>query len=126
MSIPSPLHLEIVDVKTGFENNEGYARIVTTQELDKESIASSFTINPEASVQTEPTENGFILRGAFNETDTYVLQLNKALKGILGQTLEEETSRDVFSVKCLRLFLSRIKKGCICRAKVPGTLACRL
>jgi hypothetical protein len=70
VSIPSPLHLEVVDIKTGFENNAGYARIITTQELDKESIAKSFTVNPETAIETEPTENGFVLRGAFNETET--------------------------------------------------------
>nr|WP_295925726.1 MG2 domain-containing protein [uncultured Dyadobacter sp.] len=111
ISIPSPLHLEVVDIKTGFENNTGYARIITTQELDKESIAKSFAINPEASVETEPTENGFILRGAFNETDTYVLQLNKTLKGILGQTLEEEASRDLFFGKMPAAISFANKKG---------------
>lgn len=111
VSIPSPLHLEVVDIKTGFENNTGYARIITTQELDKESIANSFVINPEASVETEPTENGFILRGAFNETDTYVLQLNKTLKGILGQTLEEEASRDLFFGKMPAAISFANKKG---------------
>lgn len=111
VSIPSPLHLEVVDIKTGFENNTGYARIITTQELDKESIANSFSVNPEASVETEPTENGFILRGAFNETDTYVLQLNKTLKGILGQALEEEASRDLFFGKMPAAISFANKKG---------------
>jgi uncharacterized protein YfaS (alpha-2-macroglobulin family) len=95
-SLPSPLHLEIVDIKTGFENNAGYARIITTQELSKESITNGFALNPQADVQTEPTENGFILRGEFNETETYNLLLNKTLKGVLGPVLEEETSRDLF------------------------------
>ncbi|TLU97967.1 alpha-2-macroglobulin family protein [Dyadobacter luticola] len=95
-SLPSPLHLEVVDIETGFENNSGYARIITTQQLNKESIATGFTINPEVQVQTEPTENGFIIRGEFNETDTYALLINQKLKGILGPYLEEETSRDLF------------------------------
>lgn len=111
MSIPSPLHLEVVDIKTGFENNEGYARIVTTQELDKESIAKSFTINPEATVQTEPTENGFIIRGAFSETETYVLQINTTLKGMLGQTLDEPASRDLFLGKMPAAISFANKKG---------------
>ncbi|MHA4737557.1 alpha-2-macroglobulin family protein [Dyadobacter sp. MSC1_007] len=111
VSIPSPLHLEVVDVKTGFENNEGYARIITTQELDKESIAKSFSINPEAAVEAEPTENGFVVRGAFNETDTYVLQLNQTLKGLLGHTLEEGTSRDLFFGKMPAAISFANKKG---------------
>jgi uncharacterized protein YfaS (alpha-2-macroglobulin family) len=95
-SLPSSQHLEIVDIKTGFENNSGFARIITTQELDKESIATGFTLNPQLAVQTEPTENGFIIRGEFNETDTYNLLINKTLKGVLASFPEEETSKDLF------------------------------
>ncbi|MCF2506591.1 MG2 domain-containing protein [Dyadobacter sp. CY107] len=95
-SLPSPLHLEIVDIKTGFENNAGFARIVTTQELNKESITDGFKLSPEITVQTEPTENGFIIRGEFNETETYNLLINKTLKGVLGAFLEDETSKDLF------------------------------
>jgi len=95
-SIPSPLHLEVVDLKTGFENNAAFVRVITTQELHKESIDSGFSINPAAALTSELTENGFILRGDFNETDTYALLINKKLKGILGQTLENETSKDLF------------------------------
>lgn len=111
VSVPSPLHLEVVDIKTGFENNAGYARVITTQELDKESIAGSVAVNPEAAVETEPTENGFIVRGAFNETETYVLQLKRSLKGVLGQTLEEEASRDLFFGKMPAAISFANKKG---------------
>lgn len=111
VSFPSPLHLEVVDIKTGFENNAGYARVITTQELDKESIAGSVAVNPDAAVETEPTENGFIVRGAFNETETYVLQLKRSLKGVLGQTLEEEASRDLFFGKMPAAISFANKKG---------------
>ncbi|QRR02978.1 alpha-2-macroglobulin family protein [Dyadobacter sandarakinus] len=95
-SLPSPLRLEITGVTTGFENNAPFVRIVTTQELQKESISQGFSLNPAADVHAEPTENGFILRGAFNETDTYNLLITKALKGILGTFPEEETSKGLF------------------------------
>lgn len=95
-SLPSPLHLEVTDIKTGFENNTAFARVITTQELNPENIANGFTINPAITPKTEITENGFIIRGDFNETDTYSLLVNTTLKGILGPTREEETSRDLF------------------------------
>ncbi|KAA6439592.1 alpha-2-macroglobulin family protein [Dyadobacter flavalbus] len=95
-SLPSPLHLEITDIETGFENNTPFVRIVTTQELNRESIENGFSINPAVTPKTEAMENGFIIRADFNETDTYALLVNKSLKGMLGQTLEEETSRDLF------------------------------
>lgn len=94
--IPSPLHLEVSDIKTGFENNSAFIRIITTQEIVRESIENGFSLNPTATVTSEVTENGFILRGDFNETDTYALLINKNLKGVLGKSLEEETSRDLF------------------------------
>lgn len=95
-SLPSPLHLEVIDIKTGFENNAAFTRIITTQELSPGSIDSGYTLNPALSAKTEATENGFIIRADFNETDTYALLLKTSLKGILGPELEEETSRDLF------------------------------
>ncbi|REA58650.1 alpha-2-macroglobulin family protein [Dyadobacter luteus] len=96
VSLPSPLRLEITDIKTGFENNIAFARIITTQELDPESVEKGFSLTPTLSAQTEITENGLVLRGDFNETDTYILQLNRTLKGVLGSSLESEASRDLF------------------------------
>ncbi|CAG5009775.1 Alpha-2-macroglobulin [Dyadobacter sp. CECT 9275] len=95
-SLPSPLHLEITDIKTGFENNQGYAKIITTQELNGENITAAFSVNPELQTKTEITDNGFIIRADFNETDTYSLLVNTSLKGILGPVLEEEVPRDLF------------------------------
>ncbi len=70
--------------------------MVTTQELTPESIDKGFTLDPALTTKTEATDNGFILRGDFTETDTYVLKLTTNLKGVLGPQLEEEVSRDVF------------------------------
>ena len=96
INLPSPLHLEIVDIKTGFENNEARIRVITSQTLDKESLTAGFNINPVLTAQTAITENGFTIAADFNETDTYALLLNKNLKGILGPLLENEVSRDLF------------------------------
>ncbi|WP_128547903.1 Ig-like domain-containing alpha-2-macroglobulin family protein [Larkinella soli] len=95
-ALPSQYALEIVDVKTGFENNEGVIRVVTTQELQADRINEYFTLSPEIETRTEPTDNGFLIRGNFNETETYVLTLTKAVKGVLGAALDEEVSRDLF------------------------------
>jgi uncharacterized protein YfaS (alpha-2-macroglobulin family) len=95
-SLPSPLQLEVLDIKTGFENNAPFARIITTQELDAASIDSGFSLNPVISTKTQLTENGFIVRGDFNETDTYALLLKNGLRGVLGPRLADETSRDLF------------------------------
>jgi len=95
-SLPSPLHLEVVDIKTGFENNAAFARVITTQEISVASIDSGFSLNPSLITKIEATENGFIIRGEFNETDTYALRIKTSLKGVLGPELDDETSRDLF------------------------------
>jgi uncharacterized protein YfaS (alpha-2-macroglobulin family) len=47
-------------------------------------------------VTSELLPNGLVLRGDFNETDTYVLTLRPALRGVLGARLREELTRDVY------------------------------
>lgn len=118
-TLPSPFALEIVDVQSGFEGGEGFLRVVTTQELRPESLRGGYTLSgtaperetqydslgnpirrePEVSsipVRAELTENGFILRGAFNETDTYSLTLTETLRGVLGAGFAEPFTKDVF------------------------------
>lgn len=95
-SLPSPLKLDVADVQTGFSGTQGFIKVITTQELQSESVDNSFLLSPELIARTEITENGFVIRGEFTETDTYVLQLKTTLKGVLGPNLEEEISRDLF------------------------------
>jgi hypothetical protein len=126
-TLPDPKTLEIVDVRTSFENGRGVIRVLTTQQLDAKSLADAYRVeggtppapepvvtydslgNPIESrtpnieqrtsnieVKSELTENGFILRGDFNETDTYILTLRPKLRGVLGATLPEEVTKDVY------------------------------
>ncbi len=118
-TLPSPFTLEIADVQSGFEGDEGFLRVVTTQELRPESLPGGYTLSgtaPERETQydslgnairqeaevsriqtrAELTENGFILRGPFNETDTYSLTLTEKLSGVLGAKLTEPFTKDVF------------------------------
>ena len=119
-TLPSPFSLEVVDVQSGFENGQGFVRVVTTQELRPESLEGGYRLNgtapepetrydslgnpikpppsvlPQLQTRAEPTENGFILRGDFNESDTYTLTLNEQLSGVLGAKLTEPQTKDVF------------------------------
>lgn len=95
-SIPSATTLEVKDVKTGFENNRGMVRVITTQELKNEDLSTYYTIQPAVQTKAELTENGFVIRGDFNETDTYVLTLTDQVQGVLGARLEEPVSKDLF------------------------------
>ncbi|PMD98475.1 alpha-2-macroglobulin [Siphonobacter sp. BAB-5405] len=119
-TLPDPKTLEIVRVETGFENNRGFIKVITTQELNPENLAAAYQLisstappatveydtlgNPipvktkTTSLQTQPEllENGLLIRGDFNETDTYTLTLNSQLRGVLGPSLSEAYTKDLY------------------------------
>ncbi len=94
--IPSKSRIEIVDVKTSYENNQGVVRVVTTQEIQPGDLKQYYSIQPAVTATAELTENGFVIRGDFTETDTYVLTLTDQIRGTLGAKLDEAITRDLF------------------------------
>ncbi|MBO0938225.1 alpha-2-macroglobulin family protein [Fibrella sp. HMF5335] len=95
-TLPTPKRLEISDVQTGYSAKKGFIRVATTQALQSENLSQYYTIQPAVQTTAELTENGLLIRGDFNETDTYVLTLTTAMRGVLGPKLAEAVSRDVF------------------------------
>jgi alpha-2-macroglobulin len=100
-TIPSKARVEIVDVRTSYETNssgqpQGVVRVVTTQELQPSDIKAYFSVQPAVTTTAELTENGFVIRGDFTETDTYVLTLTDQIRGTLGAKLDEPVTRDLF------------------------------
>ena len=100
-TLPSRYTIEIADVQTSFETTgnggpQGVVRIITTQELQPGQLNQYYTVQPQVETTAELTENGFIIRGNFNETDTYVLTLTDQIRGVLGTKLNEPVSRDLF------------------------------
>ncbi len=100
-TLPSPYKIEVSDVQTSFDNNpgggaRGVVRVITTQELQLGNLTQYYTIQPQVATTAELTENGFIVRGDFSETDTYVLTLTDQIRGTLGTKLSEPVTRDLF------------------------------
>ncbi|MBD2704047.1 alpha-2-macroglobulin family protein [Spirosoma sp. BT702] len=95
-TLPSRYQVDVADVVTSYENNQGVVRVITTQELQPGNLAQYYTIQPQVETTAELTENGFIIRGDFNETDTYVLTLTDQIRGVLGTKLNEAITRDLF------------------------------
>ncbi|GAB3962445.1 alpha-2-macroglobulin family protein [Spirosoma harenae] len=95
-TLPSRFKIEIADVQTSFENNKGLVRVITTQELQPGQLSQYYTIQPQIETTAELTENGFVIRGDFNETDTYVLTLTDQIRGVLGTKLAEPMTKDLF------------------------------
>jgi alpha-2-macroglobulin len=133
VSLPDPKTLEIVNVSTGFDNNEGYIKVTTNQELKADGLSDYYKVEingnsneptPESAViqydslgnpitventkktldkhsptlqtKAELIENGFIVRGDFNETDNYVLTINNHTKGVLGASLSDDFTKDLY------------------------------
>lgn len=46
--------------------------------------------------KVETIDNGFIIRGDFNESDNYILTINKNIKGVMGATLSEDYIKDLY------------------------------
>ncbi|MCK8491576.1 alpha-2-macroglobulin family protein [Spirosoma sp. RP8] len=95
-TLPSRYRIDIADVQTSFENTQGVVRVITTQELQPGELSQYYTIQPQVETSAELTENGFVIRGNFSETDTYVLTLTDQIRGTLGTKLEEPVTRDLF------------------------------
>ncbi len=95
-TLPSARSLEVNDIETGFQNNKGFVRVVTTQTLQADKIDTYYTIQPAIETTTELTENGFIIRGDFNQNETYVLTLTKEMTGVLGVKLAEPQTKDLY------------------------------
>ncbi len=96
-TLPSRFTIDIADVQTSYENAQGVIRVITTQTVQADSRLSAFyTIQPAVETTAELIENGFIIRGNFNEADTYVLTLTDQIRGELGTKLEEPVTRDLF------------------------------
>ncbi len=95
-ALPSMFELEITNIETGFQNNQGFVRVVSTQTLQNENISDYFTITPAVETTTELTENGLIVRGNFSQNETYILTLNDKMKGVLGAKLSEPVTKDLY------------------------------
>jgi len=95
-TLPAQNTVEIADVQTRFDGNQGVVRVITTQELQSGQLSQYYSIQPEVQTTAELTENGFVIRGNFTETDTYVLTLTDQIRGTLGAKLAEPVTRDLF------------------------------
>ncbi|CAH0995922.1 Alpha-2-macroglobulin [Emticicia aquatica] len=94
--LPSPYSVKIVDIETGFDKNQGFVKVITTQQIVGDNLKDAFKIEPAVETQTELTENGFIIKGFFSASEAYTLTLKDNLRGTLGAKLDGEFTKDLF------------------------------
>lgn len=94
--LPSPYNVKVVDIETGFEKNQGFVKVITTQQISGENLKDAFKIEPAVETQTELTENGFIIKGFFSASEAYTLTIKDNLRGTLGAKLDGDITKDLF------------------------------
>jgi hypothetical protein len=53
--LPSPYNVKVVDIETGFEKNQGFVKVITTQQISSDNLKDTFIIEPAVETQTELT-----------------------------------------------------------------------
>ncbi|WP_394994889.1 alpha-2-macroglobulin [Emticicia sp.] len=94
--LPSPYVVKVVDIESGFEKNQGFVKVITTQQIAADNLKDAFKIEPAVETQTEVIENGFIIKGFFSASEAYTLTIKDNLRGTLGAKLDAEITKDLF------------------------------
>ena len=90
LEIPSPQVLGIGSVEGEHDGTEGRVRIYTTQQVNKQDLASLIRFRPDVKFSASYDEFGIVLRSAdFNAEAAYSFTVQKGLRGVVGGTLPE-------------------------------------
>jgi uncharacterized protein YfaS (alpha-2-macroglobulin family) len=96
MVIPSPYVLTIQNIEAEHDGVDGIVKVLTSQQLNNESIKSFLKFNPELNFTVQLLENGFELRSdKFDVERSYDLTITKGLRGKIGGTLKEDYNGSV-------------------------------
>jgi len=95
-TVPSPYSLTIQNIEPEHDGSEGTVNVITSQQLNGESLKNYVKFDPELGYTTELTENGFIIRSdKFDIEKSYILKISKGLRGKIGGTLKEDYAGSV-------------------------------
>jgi uncharacterized protein YfaS (alpha-2-macroglobulin family) len=94
--IPSPFNLSINDVSAEHNGTSGTVFIRTSQQLIMDNVSSYIQFNPSIKFNIEQTDDGFAVTSEnFDVSKTYLLTLNKGLRGRIGGVLREQYDNNV-------------------------------
>ncbi len=96
--IAPPNKLEIINIKSIYENNESMIEVKTNQPISSEEIIKSVSIENYSTkilYQVELLPNGFRLKSMFNDWSIYQLKIDKSIIGRLGGKMAETYTEDI-------------------------------
>ena len=94
--IPSPFNLSINDVSAEHNGSSGTVFVRTSQQLLMENVSTYVQFNPAVKFNVEQTDDGFaITSDHFDVSKTYLLTLNKGVRGRIGGVLREQYDYNV-------------------------------
>jgi alpha-2-macroglobulin len=88
--------LEILKMQTSFKKLKGYVYIKTTQQVDIAQVEKHIKIEPTVRFSVEAADQGFTIKGDFNQDDLYKITLNKTIVGVLGGKMDEDYEGEAF------------------------------
>jgi alpha-2-macroglobulin len=88
--------LEILKLETSFKKLKGYIKIKTNQQVDLLAVEKAIKIEPSVKFTLETADNGFMIKGEFNQDDLYKITIDKKLTGVLGGQLDDDYEADAY------------------------------
>ncbi|OYU64527.1 MAG: hypothetical protein CFE22_18275, partial [Cytophagaceae bacterium BCCC1] len=88
--------LEILKMRTSFKKLKGYVYIKTTQQIDISQLDKQIKIEPAVRYAVEAADQGFTIKGDFNQDDLYKITINKSIVGVLGGKMDEDYEGEAF------------------------------
>ncbi len=88
--------LEILKMQTSFKKLKGSIYIKTNQQIGITQLEKNIKIEPAVRYSIEPADQGFLIKGEFNQDDLYKITLNKSISGVLGGKMDEDYEGEAF------------------------------
>lgn len=96
LMISSPYNLAINDVVSEHSGTGGTVYVKTSQQVSADQLASFIKLSPAVKFTVQQTDDGFsISSDDFDADKSYLLTLQKGLKGKLGGTLREQYDNNI-------------------------------
>ena len=97
--LPPQSELQIIEMLTGYDEGMGTISVHTTQPVVNDNLKEIIQITPEVTYTVEKISSGFIIKGSFQEGETYEVTVSAKLKGVFGKEMQKDYSQSVTFAK---------------------------